>query len=103
MTKGVKMAVKKRVERPILVTTQHRGVFFGYSSATEGPVVNLKRGRMCVYWSSDLRGVLGLAVMGPGPQCKIGPAIDLQLSDVTMIAEVTPQAAEKWESAPWSV
>lgn len=89
-------------ERPVMVTTQHRGVFFGYTAETKGPVMNLRSARMCVYWSSDLRGVIGLAVIGPNKNCKISPAADIQLSDVTMIAEVTKEAAEKWESAPWS-
>lgn len=89
-------------ERPILVTTSHKGVFFGYSTDRKGPVVNLRSGRMCVYWSSDLRGVLGLATMGPNSKCRISPAADMHLDGVTMIAEVTQEAAEKWEKAPWS-
>lgn len=58
---------------------------------------------MCVYWSADLRGVLGLATHGPTSACKIGPAVSrAQLSGVTMIAEVTPEAAKKWEAALWA-
>jgi len=44
------MAVKKAKasERPVLVTTAHRGVFFGYASRTDGSTISLRRARNCV-------------------------------------------------------
>lgn len=39
----------KKAERAVLVTTAHRGVFFGYAKDTTGPTINLSRARMCVY------------------------------------------------------
>ena len=97
------MATKKeQTERAVLVTTVHRGVFFGYAVETDGAVINLKRARNCVSWSSDIRGFLGLASDGPNSRCKIGPAVDLQLRDITSVSEVTPQAVAAWEKAPWS-
>jgi hypothetical protein len=87
--------------RPVLVTTAHRGVFFGYATGTEGPIVRLKRARNCVYWSSDVRGFLGLAEVGPSRSCRIGARADLELRDVTSVAEVTEEAAKRWEDAPW--
>lgn len=90
-------------ERPVLVTTSHRGVFFGYAEDTTGPIVTLKRARNCVYWSRDVRGFLGLAKTGPSGDCRIGPATDsIELRDITCVAEVSPEAIEKWEAAPWS-
>lgn len=89
-------------ERPVLVTTAHRGVFFGYASETRGTTIDLKRARLCVYWSVDLRGFMGLASSGPSKQCKIGPAADIQIRDVTSVTEVTSEAVVKWEQAPWS-
>jgi hypothetical protein len=52
---------KAATERAVMVTTQHRGVFFGYATDTTGEAISLKRARMAVYWVADLRGVLGLA------------------------------------------
>lgn len=89
-------------ERAVLVTTQYKGVFFGYATDTEGTTINLRAARLCVYWSADLRGFMGLAVSGPSNSCRIGPAGDIQLRDVTSVTEVTPEAAARWEKAVWS-
>lgn len=92
---------QKLKERPVLVTTSHRGVFFGYAEDTNGAVINLKRARMCVYWTADLRGFMGLASAGPGGGCKIGPAADMQVRDITSVSEVSPEAVDKWEKGQW--
>lgn len=92
------MATKKK-ERPVLVTTEHRGVFYGYAVDTDGESIELKRARLCIYWSADLRGFMGLAAYGPNAQCKIGPVVDITLRDITSVSEVTPEAAQKWDAA----
>lgn len=89
-------------ERPVLVTTAHRGVFFGYATDTSGTTIRLSRARNCIYWTAALKGFLGLASDGPGDGCRIGPAADIELRDVTCVAEVTPEAVARWEAAPWS-
>ena len=97
------MATKKKTtERPVLVTTAHRGVFFGYATDVAGETIALKRARLCVYWSADVKGFMGLAASGPSSKCRIGPAADITLRNVTAVAEVTPAAVVAWESAPWS-
>lgn len=88
--------------RPVVVTTTHRGVFFGYAESTSGETIHLKRARLCVYWSSDLRGFMGLASVGPSKNCKVGPAADIELRDITSVVECSPEATEKWEAAPWT-
>lgn len=88
-------------ERPVLVTTAHRGVFFGYASKTDGQTVALKRARLCIYWSADVKGFMGLAANGPTTGCRIGPAADIELRNITAVLDVTPAAVEKWEAAPW--
>ena len=89
-------------ERPVVVTTAHRGVFFGYAAKTDGPTIKLSRARLCVYWSADLRGFMGLASAGPDGNCKIGPAADIELRDITSVVECSPEAVKRWESAPWA-
>lgn len=91
----------KVTERPVLVTTAHRGVFFGYADKTDGDTISLKRARLCVYWTADLRGFMGLASHGPGAGCKIGPAADIELRAITAVVAVSPEAVAKWEAAPW--
>ena len=92
----------KQKDRAVLVTTAHRGVFFGYASKTDGPTIKLRAARNCIYWTAAEKGFLGLASGGPGSGCKIGPAADIELRDITCVAEVTDAAAKRWEEAPWS-
>lgn len=91
----------KTKERAVLVTTAHRGVFFGYASETGGETIKLRAARLCVSWSSDLRGFMGLASDGPNNNCRIGPAADIEVRAVTSVVEVSPKAEEKWNKAPW--
>jgi hypothetical protein len=95
------MATRKRVERAVLVTTAHRGVFFGWAIETDGAIVKLRAARNCLYWSADVKGFLGLAATGPTRDCRIGPPADLELRDVTSIAACTPAAIKAWEGAVW--
>ena len=91
----------KKQARPVIVTTAHRGVFFGYATDTDGDVIALTQARLCVYWSKDMRGFMGLAAMGPSKDCRIGPPADISLRNITAVLEVTPDAAQRWVSAPW--
>lgn len=93
---------KKKTERAVLVTTAHRGVFFGYATNTSGDPIRLRAARNCVYWPREQKGFLGLATTGPLDGARIGPAADLELRDVTAVAECTPEAVAAWERAPWS-
>lgn len=86
----------KEKERPVIVTTAHRGVFFGYAKDTDGETIALTKSRLCLYWSADLRGFMGLASHGPNSSCKIGPAADITLRSITAVLEVTPEAEKRW-------
>jgi hypothetical protein len=92
----------KSVEMAVVVTTSHRGLFFGYATETDGAVIRLRAARNCIYWSSDVRGFLGLASSGPTKTCKIGPSADIELRDITCVAKCSPEAVIAWEKAPWS-
>lgn len=87
--------------RPVIVTTAHRGVFFGYADKTDGETIKLNKARLCVYWSADCKGFMGLAAGGPTASCKIGPAADIEVRNITAVLEVTPEAVKAWEAAPW--
>lgn len=89
--------------QPLLVTTAHRGVFFGYGEPTTESTIRLERARMCISWPESNHGVWGLAGAGPKKGAKIGPvAPSIILRDVTAVAEVTKEAAAAWEKEPWS-
>lgn len=96
------MATKNGKERAVMATTAHKGVFFGYAQDTSGATIKLRAARNCIYWSTDVKGFMGLAANGPTPECKIGPAADIELRDITSVSEVSPAAADKWETHPWS-
>lgn len=90
--------------KPVLVTTEHRGVFFGYVvDDSELPTkIDLKDVRNCVYWSQETKGVLGLASTGPNKNCRIGPKVPAAtLWKVTGVFKCSPEATEQWEASPW--
>jgi hypothetical protein len=93
---------KSEAERAVIVTTQHRGVFFGYATNIDGEQINLRAARNCLYWSSDVKGFHGLAVTGPSNGCRVGPAADIQLRDITSVLKCEPDAVTAWERAPWN-
>ena len=97
------MTKKVNKERAVLVTTAHRGVFFGYTRDTSGAIISLRAARNCLYWSADQKGFVGLAATGPTKGARIGPAADMELRDITSVAACTPEAVAAWERAPWSV
>lgn len=89
---------------PVMVTTAHRGVFFGFLTGDrDGKTVELTRAQMCVYWSADVQGVLGLASSGPSSRCKVTrPVPRITLQDVTAVVDVTGEAVALWQDRPWS-
>ena len=95
------MAAKKAKEaksRPVIICTEHRGVFFGYASDTSGDVIHLERARMAIYWGTT-RGVMELAEVGPNAKSKISARADIEVRKITAVFEVAPSAVEAWEKA----
>jgi hypothetical protein len=88
----------------VMVTTKHRGVFFGrLADASQEGSVRLTEAQNCVYWSADCHGFLGLASRGPTEGCRIGPAVpELLISDVTAVVGCTEDAIKAWKAEPWS-
>lgn len=87
--------------RPVLVTTAHRGVFFGYAADTTGDTITLQGCRLVVYWSQAMKGFMGLASTGPDADCRIGAPAEITLRNITAVVEVTDEAARNFEAAPW--
>ena len=90
-------------KRAVLVTTAHRGVFFGYVD-TDADITSkslaLKDARNCIYWRG-IKGFLDLANSGPSNECRVGPAANIVIQDITCVAECTNKAVKAWEKAPW--
>jgi hypothetical protein len=87
----------------ILITTQHRGVFFAQvedsTDLTQKTLTNLKNCRMAIYWGTN-KGVMQLASEGPTSSSKIGASADVDvMHDITAIFTVSDNAAAKWTLA----
>lgn len=97
------MSKAKNNLQPLLVTTAHKGVFFGYGTQSDQSTITLQSARMCVYWSAETHGVLGLAANGPKKGCRIGPAVPaLTLRDITSCSLCSDEAAKEWEKGEWN-
>lgn len=92
------MATKKSAERPVIVTTSHRGVFFGHAKDTSGDAIQLRAAKMAIYWNTK-KGLFELASVGPNSGSRISLPADIEVRGVTSVIEVTPEALAKWESA----
>lgn len=95
-------SMKPKVKQALIVTTEYKGVFFGYGIPNGKNSIRLENAQMCVYWSSDVKGVVGLAASGPTKGCRIGPpAPAITLLKVTSVMEVSLEAEVKWKEQPW--
>ncbi len=99
------MGMKRRVttRRAVVVCTDKRGVFFGYTDNTDGETIHLTGCRNAYYWATNpvAKGVLGLGSHGPATGSKVGERADVTLRGVTAVIECSPSAVEAWEAATW--
>lgn len=86
---------------PVLITTENRGVYFGYLDEDRAPAhVVLERARVCVSWDTGHRGFLHLAVEGPQGVADVSPAVGrLTVYGVATLAECSERAAKAWDEA----
>ncbi len=91
---------------PVLITTDStkRGVFMGFIDPKDADKETMEayEVRMAVYWSQDVKGVLGLASCGPTKACRISEAAKkATLKGVTAVIEITDEALAAWRKEPW--
>ena len=84
--------------KAVLICTEHRGVFFGFTDDASGDTIKLKHCRMAIYWGTD-KGVQQLAATGPTSSSRIGAPSDAEIRKVTAVFDVTEEAVGKWLSA----
>ena len=87
--------------KPVLVTTQHRGVFGGLVPDDQDMTTRampLKSARMAIYWGTT-KGVMQLAETGPTTESRISAPADIaMLHDITAVFTITEEAWEKWNA-----
>jgi hypothetical protein len=93
-------------EHAVLVTTLHRGVFFGYCEDPDALIAagtgKLMRARNAIYWPVENHGFLGLAADGPKKGARVGPGADIRLRDIVSVSDCSPGAVDAWEAGLWS-
>jgi len=93
-------ALAPQIGRPVLVTTNKRGVFFGYADDTSSDPIVLLNARNCIYWHKSVGGFAGLATTGPNDQCRIGARVgQIELRGICSVSEVEVAAVQAWEKA----
>lgn len=87
-------------KKPLLVTTEFKGVFYGYGVPSSEENIELEDCRNAIYWATT-RGFLELATTGPNKNSRIGSkAQKVILRKVTSVTEVTQEAAKVWDALP---
>jgi hypothetical protein len=91
--------------KPVLVTTAHRGVFFGYvkDESNKPASITLTGVRNVIRWA-DCGGLFGLAAKGPNSSCRIGEkSPEITLYNLTSVTDVADEAVKAWEETKtWS-
>lgn len=102
-TKNTKQTKSRspRTQRAVVVTTEHKGVFFGYLVKDNGKTsVELRNARNCISWTENVKGFVGLAVSGPKDGSRVGPAAPtMTLYGITSVLGCTDEATAAWESS----
>lgn len=88
--------------KPVLVTTEHRGVFAGLINDDQditAKAMPLHNAKMAIKWGTN-KGVMQLAETGPTNNSRISAKADIpMLHDITAIFDITPEAWKKWQEA----
>lgn len=86
--------------KAVLITTQWRGVFFGYAEDIAGETITITNARMAIYFGTE-RGLLELCETGPTAKSRISArSPEVQVRGVTAVFTVSDEAVKSWEAAP---
>lgn len=90
-----------KAQRAVVVTTEHRGIFFGYLVKDNGKTsVELRNARNCISWTANVQGFVGLSVSGPKDGCRVGPpAPTMTLYGITSVMGCSQEAVTAWENS----
>ena len=85
--------------KPILITTEYRGVFAGLVPDDQdmtARTMRVEQARMAIYWGTT-RGVMQLAETGPTEKSRISaPAAIDALHGITAVFSITDEAWARW-------
>lgn len=103
MTAKTAKTPKAEAEYLIVVTASRPWtIVAGYVESDDGTTVILRDARMIVYYSSDSRGLYGIASVGVTGSARVSPAAPrVAVSNVEHRISVTDEARASIEAAPW--
>ena len=86
-------------ERAVIVTTSHRGTFYGmtYDSIENADMFRLRNARCVIRWGTT-GGFNELAATGPTGSTKASPMADMEINAVTCVLDVSEIAKAKWDA-----
>lgn len=88
--------------KPVLITTEFRGVFAGLIPDDQDITARsmpLKSAKMAIYWGTT-KGVMQLCATGPTANTKVSAPADIpMLHSITAVFDITPQAWAVWQKA----
>lgn len=92
-----------RNHTPIIVSSDQRFLVFGYTlDELDKKPLRMFHTRLILWWSSDVRGLWGLAASGPSDGCRVTvPAVYTIIHDPQLVVECSTAAAAAFERGPW--
>lgn len=85
----------------VLITTNNRGIYFGYLAKDNGAEsVVLEQARVVVSWDTEHKGFLYLATHGPEEVAEVSPACErMTVYGIATMADCSPAATEAWDAS----
>lgn len=95
----------ENTKKGYLVFAKPKAVFFGFATEKEmlKECPTLTDAQMCLYWSKDVKGVLGLAKLGPIGDSKVTPSVpSIHIKEkIEAFCECTEEAIKQWQKEPF--
>jgi len=96
--------MEKKLKVMLTTDSTKRGVFTCLINEKDKNLENIEAEdiRMVVYWSTDVKGIIGLAAKGPSKSCRVTAAVKKGIiKGVVGVFELTDAAYKKFETEPW--
>ena len=96
--------MENKIKVMLTTDSSKRGVFTCLIKESDKNLENIEAEdiRMVIYWSTDVKGIIGLAANGPSKSCRVTAAVKKGIiKGVVGVFELTDAAYKKFESEPW--
>lgn len=90
--------------RAVLIWTNRNECWFGFTTdPLHAENMELEKPRICLRYGEDCKGIIGLAVSGPTPNCRVGPIAEKAfIRGIEWAVDVVNEDAIKaWDMGYW--